>query len=170
MEYFSIRKLKQIWQIISNLKIYVVDMSVHDTIFFFLLFHMFEIFNNKKLSKDVWQMKHLAVYVCCWFVLEMSGEETGSYWLGWDCSISEVCFEALNHKVGKWPVGQLARMQITGCDTKSEDFFLNSILPRGFEFCLTRGQTVLDSPLSSGAVIQIDLLWSWVSARPNKEV
>lgn len=165
MEYFSIRKLKEIWQIISNLKVYVVDMSVHDTIFC-LLFHMFEISNNKKLSKDVWQMKHLAVCVCCWFVFEMSGKETGSYWLEWrDCSIGEVCFEVLNHKVGKWPTGQLARMQITECDTKSEDFFLNSILPRGFEFCLMRGPTVLDSPLSCGAVIQIDLLWSWVSAK-----
>ena len=101
-------------------------------------------------------MKHLAAWVCCWLIFEGAG----SYWYS-DRIVPSlaVCFEALNHKVGKWPTGQLARTQITGCDYVSGDFFLSSILPWGFEFSLTWGQTVVDSPLSSGTVIQMDLLW-----------
>ena len=104
-------------------------------------------------------MKHLAAWVCASFVFEISGEGTGSYWLvlglfpHWLCALRPLITRLESGQQDNWPGHRSQGV------TVSEDFFLSSVLPWGFEFCLTGGQTVLDSRLSSGAVIQMDLLW-----------
>lgn len=84
-----------------------------------------------------------------------------------------VSFKAFNHKIGKWPTGQLARTQITGCDHM---FNVQWLLPR-FHLALRlqvpshwRSDCPGQSFLSSGSVIQMAFHSLWPPLYPVREV